>query len=246
MLVRVPVLSHLEFDIIWEELGLGERPYPLTIGSFGETLSEREVLREQVLGVLDERVEDLLTLLVRNQFTVDGLIAAGRELRVLAAARGDHGLLAVQTDQELRLSPMRRTDVVSSVVALLPEEKPGPGSPVSLPKALFNEAAEAYAGGGYLAFEMTLNRGGVAGRDLRLLGTLVESGRHGGGQLAANRVDQIGRRTRSPVLTWFDTEAGRYVVSTERRGREEWLAFTPGDPQRIARRLTELVAETGV
>ena len=54
MLVRVPVLSHLEFDIIWEELGLGERPYPFTIGSFGETLSEREVLREQVLGVLDD------------------------------------------------------------------------------------------------------------------------------------------------------------------------------------------------
>jgi hypothetical protein len=248
MLVRVPVLSHLEFDLIWEELGLGERPYPITVGSFGATMTERAQLREQALAALDQRVEDLLTMLVRNQFTIDGLVLAdGRQLRVLAAGHGDRGLIAVQTDDELRLEPVRGTNVVGSVVALLPEEKPGPGNPVTLARAVFADASEAYTGGGYFAFERALNQGGITGRDLRILSTLVESGRHGGGQLAANSVDRLGRRARSTVLNWFDTDAGRYLVHLERRrDGQEWLTFAPGDPSRIERLLTQLVTETGV
>lgn len=239
----MPVLSHLEFDLIWEELRLGERPYPITVGSFGETFDERAELREQALAALDTRVEDLLTLLVRNHFTIDGVLAcSGRELRVLAAARGDHGLLAVQTEDALRLDPVRSGGVVGAVVALLPEEKPGTGTAVTLPDSVFGAAAEAYAGGGYLAFERALTQGGVTGRDLRIPVTLVESGRHGGGQLAANSIDQLGRRTRSEVLNWFDTDAGRYLVHTERRrDGERWLTFSPGDPARIERRLSQLV-----
>ena len=243
MLVRVPVLSHLEFDLIWEQLGLGEHPYPITVGSFGETFDERAELREQALAGLDDRVEDLLTMLVRNHFTIDGLLAVeGRELRVLAAGRGDYGLLAVQTSDELRLEPVRAGGVIGSVVALLPEQKPGPGTAVTLPDTVFGAAAEAYQSGGYLAFERALTQGGVTGRDLRIPVTLVESGRHGGGQLAANSVDRLGRRTRSEVLNWFDTDAGRYLVHTERRrDGERWLTFSPGDPARIERRLSQLV-----
>jgi hypothetical protein len=242
-------LSHLEFDIVWEQVGLGERPYPFTVGSFGETMDERAVLREQVQDALAERglhdgrdlhpkLEDLLVLLVRNRFTIDGLLASSR---VLAAGRGERGVLAVQTDDELRLEPAR--DVVGSVVDLLPEKKPGPGNAVSVPSALFSDAAEAYATGGYAGFERTMNRGGISGRDLRVFSTILESGAQSGGQLAANSVDLVGRRTRSPVLNWFDTTAGRYLVHTERRGgREEWLTFAPGDAGRIGQRLTALVA----
>src|SRR2546429_10022433 len=130
MLVRVPVLSHLEFDLIWEQLGLGERPYPITVGSFGETFDERAELRERALAALDDRVEDLLTMLVRNHFTIDGLLAVeGRELRVLAAGRGDHGLLAVQTSDELRLEPLRAGSGIGSVGALVAEQEPCPGTP---------------------------------------------------------------------------------------------------------------------
>jgi hypothetical protein len=249
-------MSHVEFDFVWELLDAGERPYPITVASFGATMEERAALRDQVLreladrgwhdGVdLHPRFEQLLSLLVRNTFTIDGQIAVEqRHLRVLAAGRGDRGSLCVQTDDEVRLEEVRGTNVVGSVVALLPEEKPGPGSPVTLPSTLFSEAAQSFASGGYLGFERTLNGGGVAGRDLRVLSTLVESGRHGGGQLAANSVDRVGRRTRSPVVNWFDTDAGRYVVNTERRrGGEEWLTFAPGDTNRVAQRLSELVAK---
>jgi hypothetical protein len=247
-------LSLVEFDILWEQLGLGERPYPITVPSFGVTVDEREALRAQVRDTLaakglhdghepHPRLEDLLVLLVRNRFTIDGRLAGDRDSHVLAAARGDHGLLAVQTADEVRLEPVRAPNLVGAVVSLLPDEKPGPGGPVSLPRALFTTATEAYATGGYLAFETALRQGGITGRDLRGLVTLVESGRHGGGQLAANSVDQIGRRARTPVLNWFDTGAGRYLVYPERpRNREEWLTCTPGDSERIRLKLTELVA----
>lgn len=245
-------LSHIEFDIVWELLGLGERPYPLAVPSAGETMEERAALRDQVLRGLAEkglhdgrelhpRLEDLLVMLVRNRYTVDGLLSVGRYLQVLAAARGEYGLLAVLTDDELRLEPVR--GVVDAVVSLVPEEKPGPGGPVSMPRALYEEAAQAYEGSGYVGFEAAMNRGGITGRGLRTVSTLVESGRHGGGQLAANSVDRLGRRTRTPVLNWFDTDAGRYLVYAERRrDREDWLTFAPGDSQRIAMRLKELVA----
>jgi hypothetical protein len=246
-------LSHVEFDVVWEELGLGDRPYPLTVPVFGETMGERAALREKVLRSLDERgevpprLEDQLVMLVRNRFTIDGQLSVGQHLRVLAAGRGEKGLLAVQTDAEVRLTSVRSSALVNAVVGLLPDEKPGPGTPVFLPSALFELALDAFAENGYLGFETTLRRGGINGRDLRGLSTLVESGRRGGGQLAANSVDRVGRRTRTPVLNWFDTDGGRYVMYAERRpDHEEWLTCAPGDSERIARRLTELVASVAV
>ncbi|HEU5473293.1 MAG TPA: ESX secretion-associated protein EspG [Actinophytocola sp.] len=248
-------MSHVEFDIVWERLGLGERPYPITVPVFGATTDERAVLREQVWQSLADRglhdgtdlrprLEDLLVLLVRNRFTIDGLLSGREQQRILAAAgRGDAGLLLVQTDAEVRLEPVRGGDVVAAVMALVAEEKPGPGDPIGLPTALFDEAVRAYASGGHLALETALRAGGITGRELRGLSTLLESARSGGGQLAANTVDRMGRRTRTPVLNWFDTEAGRYLVFAERRrDGAEWLTCAPGDSGRLSRRLTELVA----
>ena len=92
----MPSLSHLEFDVVWEQLGIGEQPYPITVASHGETTEERAVLREKALHGLASRglhdgqdlqpwLEDLLVMLVRNRFTVDGQISAGEHLRVIAA-----------------------------------------------------------------------------------------------------------------------------------------------------------------
>jgi hypothetical protein len=251
----VQTLSHLEFDIVWEQLGLGEPPYPISVQSFGDTLDERAELRDSVLRELAERglydgrdlhedLERLLIMLVRNDFTIDGQLSVGRELRLLAAARGEYGLLAVQGEDQITLRQLRAGEVPAAVLDLLPEEKPGPGNPVTLPTSLFADAAEAYATGGYLGFEVALNRGGITGRDLRVLGTLVESGRHGGGQLGTSSVDQLGRRTRPGVLNWFDTDAGRYLVYSERRrDGVEMLTFSPGEQRRIQEKLAELLAK---
>jgi len=253
MLGRVTSLSHLEFDFIWEHLGLGEVPYPIDVRSFGETMDERDRLRVEAREslrakglhdgeVLSPRLEELLALTARAAFTVDGQLSVGDYVRILAASRGREGVLVAQTDDEVRVVPVRDGRVVPAVIALVPDEKPGPGGAARLPRQVFDDAIDEYQRGGYVALERTLTAGGVTGRDLRTVITLVESARHGGGQLAANSVDQVGRRTRTPVVNWFDTAAGRYLAHTEQsRDRVDWLTITPADTARIEQRLTELV-----
>ncbi|RZS45072.1 ESAT-6 protein secretion system EspG family protein [Herbihabitans rhizosphaerae] len=254
MAVRAGVsLSPLELDFVWEHLGLGEAPYPLEIVSHGHTMGERAELRDQVLtGLvgrrlydgrdLDPDLEELLILLVRNSFTIDAQLALGGHVRALAASRDDSGVLAVLTGEGLRLDPIRGSGIVHAVVALLPDLKPGPGVPVSLPKSVFSRAVDAFERNGYVEFEAELNAGGVTGRDMRTITTLVESRRHGGGQFAVNTVDQMGRRTRSEVLNWFDTDNGRYMIQSSRSaGQEPWLTFSPSDAERLASRLHSML-----
>ncbi|MCA1655428.1 MAG: ESX secretion-associated protein EspG [Pseudonocardiaceae bacterium] len=247
-------LSHLEFDLLWEHLGFTERPYPLDVRSFGHTLDERAELRAQVRsslrtkGLHDGRevapdLEEELSVLGRHSFSVDGQLSVGEHLKVLAAGHGRFGVLAAQTDAEVRVCRVRDALLVPAVCALLPAGKPGPGATARLPSAVFDEAIDEFGRTGYVGLERTLTTGGVTGRDLRTVITLVESGRHGGGQLAANSVDQVGRRVRTPVLNWFDTEAGRYLVHGETtRDRVEWLTVTPADTARVEQRLTALAA----
>ncbi len=254
MLSGVTSLSHLEFDFIWEHLGLGEMPYPIDVASAGETMDERAVLREQVREslrakglhdgeALSPRLERLLTSLVRGAFTVDGQLSVGEYVRVLAAEHGADGVLAAQTDDEVRVVPVREGKAVPAVLALVPDEKPGPGGAARLPREVFDEAIDSYQRSGYAGLERALTTGGVSGRDLRTVVTLVESARHGGGQLAANTVDAVGRRSRTPVVNWFDTAAGRYLAHVEvARDRVEWLTVAPADTTRIGQRLTDLIA----
>src|SRR3954454_10507326 len=254
MLGGVTSLSHLEFDFIWEHLGLGEAPYPIDVRSFGETMEERAVLRDQVRDslrakglhdgeVLSPRLEELLAVSARGTFTVDGRLSVGEYVRVLAASRGTEGALVAQTDEEIRVVPVRHGKVVTAVIALVPDEKPGPGGAARLPRQAFDDAIDEYQRSRYVGLERTLTGAGVTGRDLRTVITLVESARHGGGQLAANKVDSLGRRSRTPVVTWFDTSAGRYLAHAEvSADRTEWLTIDPADTARIEQRLTTVIA----
>lgn len=247
-------LSHLEFDLLWEHLGFTERPYPLDVRSFGYTMDERAALRDQVRQSLLDKglhdgaevapvLEEQLALLGRHTFSVDGRLSVGETLRVLAVADGRRGVLAAQSDDEVRLAWVREARLVPAVIALLPDRRPGPGGTARLPKQVFDTAVDEFAASGYVGLERVLANGGVTGRDLRTVVTLLESGRRGGGQLAVNSVDQVGRRTRTPVLNWFDTEPGRYLVHSETTSdRVEWLTVEPADTARIEQRLSELAS----
>jgi ESX secretion-associated protein EspG len=246
-------LSHMEFDFVWERLDVGERPYPLEGPSHGMTFDERDQLRKQVFDDLSGRgladgddlaqdLEDMLLLLVRNSVTIDGQLMIRDRLQVLAAARGERGVLAVLTEDVLRLIPVRGTALPAALVQLLPDTPPGPGGEVRMPNAAFTTAVEEYERLGFTAFESALADAGVTGRDIRTLATLVETDRRAGGQFAANATDRMNRRTRTPVLNWVDTDAGRYSVqaSTSQDG-ETWLTFAPADSARIEHRLRELL-----
>jgi hypothetical protein len=128
---------------------------------------------------------------------------------------------------------------VRAVVRVLGDRPAGPGEQVRLPRAAYSAALRAYAESGYTGLERALAAAGVRGNAMRPLITIAEAGRLGAGQLAVN-----GARGRSPVLTWSDTVAGRYVVTTEDVRDEQWVRVVPADLAWITRRLTDLVAES--
>ncbi|QFZ22117.1 ESX secretion-associated protein EspG [Saccharothrix syringae] len=236
------VLTHLEFDLLWEDLGTGDLPYPLEVPSHGETEDERDELGGQVLRTLTEagladghevatELEDLFGLLAHGAVSVDALVFRPTPWRVLARTRGPRGVLAVLNDREVALEPV--TDLVAPIARVIGDAPPGPGEPVTLPRQVFSAAVDAYAESGHAAMERVLTRAGVTGRATRPITTLVDSPRQAAGQLAAT-----GPTGRSRILSWTDTAAGRYAMSTD---DADWLRISPADTPWLTRHLTTLL-----
>ncbi|MEJ2857296.1 MULTISPECIES: ESX secretion-associated protein EspG [unclassified Saccharothrix] len=241
------VLSHVEFDLLWEDLGAGDPPYPLEVPSHGETLAERDALGAQVFralaaaGLADgddvaPELEELFGYLTGSTLSVDALVFRPQPWRVLAAVRGSRGVLAVLNDREVALEPI--TDPVPAIAKVIGDAQAGPGEQVRLPRAAFSAAVDAYATGGYAALERALAQAGVTGRATRALTTLLESGRGAAGQLAAT-----GPGGRTPVLSWTDTTAGRYAMAAEDGAGEPWVRIAPADGPALVRHLAVLLDE---
>lgn len=243
------VLSHQEYDLLWADLGVGPQPYPLEVRSHGYTMAERDELGGQVFetlaqgGLIDEhdevdpRLDDLLTLLARPAFSVDAVVFAEVPLRVLAAAGAREGVLAVLDDHELALRPSAPHELVGLVATVVGDHPPGPGQSVRMPREVFSAAMNAFAGNGFLGFERVLADAGLAGRETRALATIVESPRAASGQVAANRGER-----RSPVVSWYDTEAGRYGATVEQVAGTRWVTLTPADGRWLAGRIDDLLS----
>lgn len=242
------ILSHLEFDLLWEDLGPGgPPPYPLDVPAHGATHGERDDLGVRVFAGLaeagltdgddvDADLADLVALLGSPTLSIDALVLGEAPWRLLAAARKTAGVLAVQDDRELVLEPSRPDNLVAAVVRMLGDQPAGPGDQLRLPRATYAAAMDAYARNGYDAFERALGAAGITGRAVRALATLVTAERYAAGQLAAT-----GPAGRTPVLAWFDTAAGRYAVTPEDSGGEPWVVVTPADGVRLADRVARLV-----
>ncbi|MFJ6675611.1 ESX secretion-associated protein EspG [Actinosynnema sp. NPDC091369] len=239
------VLSHLEFDLLWEDLGAGEPPYPLEVPSHGETMDERDALGSEVLRTLTEagladgedvapELEDLFTLLAHGEVSVDALVFRPHPWRVLATSRGRQGVLAVLNDREVALEPV--TDLTSAITRVIGDAPAGPGEQVRMPRPVFAAAMDAYAQSGHTALERTLAQAGITGRATRSITTLVDSPRKSTGQLAAT-----GPGGRSRVLSWTETAAGRYALTTEQSPDTEWVHLSPADTPWLTRHLTALL-----
>jgi hypothetical protein len=244
------VLSHLEFDLIWEDLDLGKPPYPLDVPSHGATMAERDDLADTVFAELAQHglmvddeihpsLREPLELLARNTVSIDALVLGDEPMRLLAAADQEHAALAVLDSRELAIEPVRPDGLVGAVLVVLGDVPAGPGEPVSLPREAFATAMDAFARNGYPAFERALTEAGVTGRAMRPLATLVDAHRTAAGQLAVNAAG-----TRSPVLTWFDTSAGRYVATTDGAGDQRFTTIIPADHAWLARRVNAMIDET--
>jgi len=219
----VTSLSPLELDVLWESVGAGELPYPLEARAHGATVDERGALCRRVLGrrPVSDDLEDWLTVLARADRSVDAVFLTepgARPTSAIAAALGDRALLATQDGAGLRLHPIDPVSLVSSVVGLLPAAPRGTEPSVTMP-----------------ADELTA--GGRSRDDREALRRLAEQRHHRVGQLAVN-ARRLNGRARSPVLSWFDTDTGRYLTYTTR----DWATIAPADAPTLRHRLTELLA----
>ncbi|MFI9010609.1 ESX secretion-associated protein EspG [Actinosynnema sp. NPDC053489] len=241
------VLSHLEFDLLWEDLGAGHPPYPLEVPSHGATVEERDELGTRVLGSLTEagladgsdvspELEDLFALLAHGEVSVDALVFRPLPWRVLATSRGRRGVLAVLNDREVALEPI--TDLAAAMTRVIGDAAAGPGEQVRMPRSVFAAAMDAYAQAGHAALERALAQAAITGRATRSITTLVDSPRRSTGQLAAT-----GPAGRTRVLSWTETAAGRYALTTEQAPDAEWVQLSPADTPWLTRHLAALLSQ---
>jgi hypothetical protein len=247
--------SLLEFDVVWSVLGLGPLPFPFAASSSAVRAQPLDDVRSAVFAQLADqgialgsrlRPEwaDLLSVLARPERSVDAVGRTDRPLTAIAAAAADVAVLALLDGDSVVLGPIRAGSLVESVVALLPGLPAGPGRPVVLPVAA---AHRFLADAGPLdpddrawLDDDPLAAAGLPVADVGLLLRVAE-GRLRGGQFGVNVLDPATGRLRRgiPVVSWLDTEDGRYLMTND----GTTLVVAPADAARIAVRLHEVLDE---
>jgi hypothetical protein len=232
------LLSPIALDFLWEALDAGEPPYPLEIQSHGATMDSRAALRRQIreqlvagqlldnTGRLERQLEEWLGVLAQADLSIDSVFLPDRDappVLALAAARRGLAVLAVQQQDGLRLREIPGDGLVSAIVGLLPGARRGTETSVSLP-------ADQLAAGG--AAERASD---VETRKALARITALQNLR--GGQIAVNSRNDMRGRRRSPVLSWFDNESGRYLTQS----RDGWVTVAPADAAALRKRIGEMV-----
>lgn len=251
------LLTPLELDFLWEAAGVGELPYPLRVASHGATVDERAFLRRQTLealvrrGLADGRgrpephLEDYFGVLASPDVSLDAvqlIDPAAEPLLAVAGLLGGQGLLAVQDTRGLHLQPCPADGLASAVVSLLPPAPRGTEKSITVP-------LEQLVGNHGVDFMQRRGNGDADGRasadeDRKALAKLHAQPRLRGGQIGANARNRLGGgRTRPPVLSWFDTETGRYFTQASRgRDGRDWITIAPADAATLRHRLGEMLA----
>ncbi|MEU3272742.1 ESX secretion-associated protein EspG [Saccharomonospora sp. NPDC006951] len=264
-------LTPLELDFLWEAAGAGELPYPLRPRSHGETMEERAVLRRKVLAELAQRgladgegkpepfVEDWFGVLAVPEVSLDSVQVSAPEAEPrlsTAAAVGTLGVLAVQDQQGISVEKITSDGLAGAIVGLLPSAPRGKEKSITVPLEQLlsgpgvdflqrrapspggSSAASPWDGGG----ERGEGKAG-ADEDRKALARLHAQPRLRGGQLGANARGRSGGRVRMPVLSWFDTETGRYFTQATQGGDgRDWITIAPADAATLRHRLSEMLA----
>lgn len=265
---RAELLTPLELDFLWDSYGTGELPYPLDLRSHGGTLDERAMLRRQSMdrlaqrGLVDDRgrlaahLEDWFEMLAMAEASLDTVQlteAGSAPLLAVAAARGTHGVLAVQDTRGTHLHPVAGDGLTSAIVSLLPTVARGSEKSITVPleqllsgsgvdflqrRAASHESQDRAPGG-----DGHGDGRASADADRKALARLHAQARLRGGQVGANARSRVGVRSRSSVLSWFDTETGRYFTQASRgRDGSDWITIAPADAATLRHRLSEMLA----
>jgi ESX secretion-associated protein EspG len=247
-------LSALEFDVLWEHFRLGAMPLVVKVPSPGKTNEERAQLEAQAWADLEARglgrpvevnpdIEDLLATLARPEREVDVRAYVGRNIRVLAAATGNTAAVAELSDEVVTLRRASESGLPSAALTVLPPIAAGPGRSVTLRTAEFEQAA-ANAGRNRDGFGTALLATGLRSDDAEALVEMIKDVAHTGNFGAAAR-DRLGRRRRANrVVSFFDTEDGRYVqIRRPSVDGSLWTTISPADMRKLTHHVGELLDE---
>jgi hypothetical protein len=254
-------LTAEQYDIVWDDLRLGDQPYPIAVRSHGKTMQERWLIRNRVYGELTARrlaegprvdpgLVDALALLARAPASVDMVWLPERDAtkvrNALAVVHGEHALAAELTDDGLRLNPVRPTAVIEALLDLLPKASAAPGRSITVATEALVAAGARTAQDEDSVYQTSPPGGPGDGQQIRSLEALFAKPRLRGGQIVANVLDRHGRRSRSRPLEWFDTEDGRCMAQTGAGadGRQH-LLVAPADNTRIAGRVRDMLGALG-
>lgn len=248
-------LSALEFDVVWEHLGLGEQPLILIVPSPGKTDEERAEFVQQAWSTMYGRglggpnslhpeLERLIRLLERPDREVDARLVGGR---AMLATVGAEAVLATIAGNTVTVRSTSATSLAGAITGLLPPAPAGPGRSVSIPTTDF-EAAAKQGGADRVAFEQALYGRGIRSDDVANLLEMIKDVTSSGNFGCAMR-DHLGRRRRGErVVAFFDTEDGRYA-NVRKPGVDGslWTTLSPADTRRLTGHvqsmLDELVAQ---
>ena len=247
------IISTLEFDVLWEHLGLETMPLVLKVPSPGKTTEERRAIEDQVwlqLGArglggprsLDPTLEDLLHVLNRPQQEIDARMWLNeRSLRVLAAGKGQAGVLAILDGTQLILRPAEADGLPREALTALPTAPAGEGHSITLPSADLDRAAASATTPEELEAALSAT---LRADDAHTLAEMVRDASNRG-QFGAAARDKWGKRVRPDrVVAFYDTPKGRYLQMRRAvDGQPPWSTITPVDYRRMHHHLVELLAE---
>lgn len=249
------LLTPLELDFLWESFGGGELPYPLEVRSHGATLAERDQLRQQTLtelvrrGVADGRgrpephVESFFEVLAGAEISLDAVHLpnpGAPPLLAVAAALGGQGVLVVQDQRGTHFNPAPADGLASAIISLLPAAPRGTEKSITVPL----QQLVGGTGADFLQRRVPDANGRVsADEDRKTLARLQAQPRLRGGQIGANARGRLSGKVRQPVLSWFDTESGRYLTQASQGGDgRDWITIAPADAASLRQRLNEMLS----
>jgi hypothetical protein len=250
-------LSLAAIDLLWEQLRLGTPVRIFEVPSVGATMQDRDRLRQIVFedltsrnlayrGRLEPEVEEALVTLSRFQQAIDVVALLEDKKRLLArvASNGRTAILARLRDQTITFDTYRAESMLHEAVLLIGDERPGPGRSVTFPEAdpeADRKAAmqqrrqdEGFRG----VFEPVRPQQGGYELERRAAQTMWERPRKQVGMFTVYGRDRAGREVMTPVLSWFDTDEGRYFGhSRPGPDGQQWTTYSPADTSRITQQL---------
>lgn len=258
-------LSLAALDLLWEQLQLGTPVLIFQVPSVGETMDDRARLRESVYrdltarqlaysGRLEPPVEESLVTLARFRHAIDviGLLDNDERLCARIATNGRVAVAASLKDNIITFDVLRPEGLVHATLALIEDERPGPGQSVTFPESAPETAPRSHGRHGRddeefgSVWQSWRPPAGGYHPQQRAARTIWEKARHRFGFFTVYGRDRDGRAVNAPPLVWFDTAEGRYMGHTRPApDGQAWTTYAPADNRRLGQQLSEMLNTVG-